>query len=180
MDRSDVSGDAEGVPFVGALARVMMLWLMRHQATVPRVNTALPGEPYPPPDLGTAIPECLQVAVDGLATQLQHSVMLQVKSITSLKCVKLSPQMSRSYHILGDTTARRAWQFSSPGVSTLPCWLSWRISTLQTSFFMCKFFYSAEKVYTSRRAHRPTERCFRKPTKAGGEPESEPQEKGET
>ena len=33
----------------------------------------------------------MQAAVDGLVSQLERSVMLQVKSITSLKCVKPSP-----------------------------------------------------------------------------------------
>jgi len=57
---------------------------------VPRVNSVIPDDQYPPPNLTSGIPEYLQAAVDGLVSQLERSVMLQVKSITSLKCVKLS------------------------------------------------------------------------------------------
>ena len=51
------------------------------------VNTTVPDDQYPLPNLAASIPECLQVAVDGLVSQLERSVMLQVKSISSLKCV---------------------------------------------------------------------------------------------
>lgn len=54
-------------------------------ATVPNVNAAVPDDQYPLPSLGAALPEYLQTAVDGLVSQLERSVMLQVKSITSLK-----------------------------------------------------------------------------------------------
>ncbi|KAF9654309.1 hypothetical protein BDM02DRAFT_3182121 [Thelephora ganbajun] len=54
-------------------------------ATVPRVNVVVPHDQYPSPNLGAAIPEYLQAAVDNLVSQLERSVMLQVKSITSLR-----------------------------------------------------------------------------------------------
>lgn len=55
-----------------------------------RVNTAVPDDQYPAPNFTVAVPEYLQAAVDGLVSQLERSVMLQVKSITSLKYVKPS------------------------------------------------------------------------------------------
>ena len=58
---------------------------------MPKVNTAIPDEQYPSPNPTSGIPEYMQAAVDGLVSQLERSVMLQVKSITSLKCVKPSP-----------------------------------------------------------------------------------------
>ena len=91
------------------------------------VNTAVPDDQHLPPDFEVAVPGCLQAAVDGLISQLQRSVMLRVKSITSLKCVKLPPQKSSSHFSLGNTMARRVWQFFSPVVSTPPCWPSLQI-----------------------------------------------------
>lgn len=58
---------------------------------MPRVNTAVPDNQHPSPNFAGTIPEHLQTAVDDLVSQLRRSVMLQVKSITSLKCVKPSP-----------------------------------------------------------------------------------------
>ena len=61
--------------------------LMWHQATVPKVNTTIPDDHYPPPNLTADLSEHLQAAVDGLVSQLERSVMFQVGSITALKCV---------------------------------------------------------------------------------------------
>ena len=58
---------------------------------MPRVNTAVPDDQYLSPDFTGIIPKYLQAAVDGLVSQLRRSVMLQVKSITSLKCANPSP-----------------------------------------------------------------------------------------
>jgi asparagine synthetase B (glutamine-hydrolysing) len=60
---------------------------------VPRVNTVVPDDQYPQPNFAATVPGYLQAAVDGLVSQLKRSVMLQVKSITSLKCV--NPSSSR-------------------------------------------------------------------------------------
>lgn len=64
---------------------------------VPRVNTAVPDDQNPLPNLASPIPEYLQNAVDGLVFQLERSVMLQVQSITSLKCVNPSPRKPFSF-----------------------------------------------------------------------------------
>lgn len=53
--------------------------------------------------------------------------MLQVKSISSLKCVNPSPQGNRSQFCLGSTTARRASRSSTPAGLTLPYWPSSQI-----------------------------------------------------
>ena len=100
-----------------------MYWLMRHQATVPRVNNTTPGDQYLSPNPASGIPEHLQAAVDGLVSQLERSVMLQVKNITSLKCVEPSHCGVNSPNVfLGNTVARQAWQSSSPVESILQCW----------------------------------------------------------
>lgn len=58
-----------------------------HQAAVPKVNTTIPDDHYPPPNLTAGIPDYLRAAVNGLVFQLERSVMFQVRSITPLKCV---------------------------------------------------------------------------------------------
>ena len=109
IDRSTVSHGAEEGPFVSEPSRATgMHWFTHHQATVPRVNTTVPDDQYPSPNLAAPIPEYLQVSVDGLVSQLERSVALQVKSITSLKCVQPSPRRNRSYYCPESTTARRA------------------------------------------------------------------------
>ena len=89
---------------------------------MPSVNIAVPDDRYPSPNLAGPIPECLRTAVDNLVSQLERSVMLQVKSITSLKYVDLLPRGNRSHFRPGSTMVRRAWRSSTPAGSTLPCW----------------------------------------------------------
>ena len=132
---------------------IMHYCIIKHQATVPRVAAAVPEDRHPSPNFGTAIPEYLQEVVDGLISQLQRSVMLQVKSITSLKCVKLSPRRDCSYFNLGNTMARRVWQCSFPGVSTLPCWLSSQTGALDILFFIWDVIKDGGEVHTSGRTY---------------------------
>jgi hypothetical protein len=91
IGRSNFTEGVKWGPFVSAFTGRNAA-LMRYQATVPRVNTAVPDDLYPPPDFTLGVPEYLQAAADGLVSQLQRSVMLQVKSITSLKYVKPSSE----------------------------------------------------------------------------------------
>ena len=94
---------------------------------MPKVNIVPPDNQYPSPNFAASIPEHLQVAVDGLLSQLERSVMLQVKSITSLKCVEPSHRGSRSWFFLENTTVRQAWRSSTLVGSTLPYWPSSQI-----------------------------------------------------
>ena len=77
---------------MSVLEQFVTHYLMQYQATVPKVATIIPEDQHPSPNFGVVIPEHLRVAVDGLISQLQRSVMLQVKSITPLKYVKPPPK----------------------------------------------------------------------------------------
>lgn len=89
---------------------------------MPKVNTTIPDDHYPPPDLTVDIPGYLQAAVDGLVSQLERSVMLQVKSITTLKCVGQYIPENRYRVSLGSTAGKQAWRSFSPVESILQCW----------------------------------------------------------
>lgn len=138
---------------MSVLSQLITQYLMRYQAIVPRVATAIPEDHHPSPNFGAAIPEYLQAAVDGLISQLQRSVRLQVESITPLKCVKLSPRRGCSYFRLGNTMARRAWQCSSLEASTLLYWLSSQIGTLSVPFFNHEVIQGPGEVHTSGRTY---------------------------
>ena len=96
MDRSIVADCTEEGPFVSGPWLPRLHRFMLYQATVPKVNTAVPDDQYPVPNFAASVPEYLQAAVDGLLSQLERSVMLQVKSINSLKYVKPSPRRDYS------------------------------------------------------------------------------------